>query len=197
MQFIESRSLTVRPSLLAALLAFHGCAVTPSPEPPIALPSTFDDRDEYGDPDYGDPDVDAEHSTGDAILMYLPNRILDVFDIVRARARVGPGAALDVRATQLVNLFMGRYQSFYLGLPGPRNRPEIKWPVGGESWSGFGVVEAEDSVDLVWEGPDYGLGEIGVGVHALLVGADVGVDPLEAVDFVLGLLTFDLRGDDL
>ncbi len=150
-----------------------------------------------GDPDYGDPDVDEDHSVGEAILLYVPNRLLDVFDVVRARVRFGPGAAVDVRVTRIVSLFVGRYQTYYVGLPGPRNRPEIKWPIGSESWEGFGVAEAEDSVDRVWDGPDYGPGEIGVGLQVLLVGADVGVDPIEAIDLVLGLLTIDIRGDDL
>ena len=45
-------------------------------------------------------------------------------------------------------------------------------------------------------GPDYGVAEVGVGLHAALLGVDVGVDPLEIVDLVLGFLTIDLRGDD-
>lgn len=183
---------------LAAMLL--GCVASPAVRNPVALqaPGEPDAQGRsYGDPDHGDPDADADHTVGEAFLLYLPNRLLDLFDIVRARVRLGPGAAIDVRCTQLINVFAGSYQSYYLGIPGPRNRSMVKWPAGEESWRGIGVTQAEDSVDEVWEGPDYGPGEIGVGVHVLLIGADVGVDPLEAVDFVLGLFTVDFRDDDL
>ena len=175
-----------------------GCAVSPVRESTSVVLSDHDDRDEYGDPDFGDPDVDAEHSTGEALLLYLPNRLLDIFDIERVRARLGAGAALDVLVSRALNLFVVSYQSCYIGLPGPRNRPEIKAPFGSESWSELGVAEAEDSVDRGWDGPDFGLTEIGVvGIHALLIGVDVEVDPIEEFDFVLRLLTIDVMADDL
>lgn len=130
------------------------------------------------------------------VAMYLPNRVLDVFDIVRLRVRVGPGIAADVRATEVVSAFAGSYASVYAGLPGPRNRPLPKLPVGLESRSGLqaSVIDATISDGI---GPDYGPGEIGAGVHLFFVGLDVGVDPLEIIDLAAGLFFINLTNDDL
>ncbi len=43
---------------------------------------------------------------------------------------------------------------------------------------------------------DYGATEFGVSVQALIVGFDVGVDPLEILDLVTGFVFIDLTGDD-
>ncbi len=130
------------------------------------------------------------------IAMYIPNRVLDVFDVVRLRARLGPGVAVDVRATQVAAAFVGSYASVYAGLPGPRNRRLPKLPVGLESRSGVQASVADATV-TGGIGPDYGPAEIGVGVQALLIGVDVGVEPLELLDLVAGLFFIDLRDDDL
>jgi hypothetical protein len=46
-------------------------------------------------------------------------------------------------------------------------------------------------------GPGYSWTEIGLSLHLLIIGADVDVDPVEAVDFLAGFLTLDPRHDDL
>lgn len=137
-----------------------------------------------------------EHGVLHVLLLYLPNRVLDILDVARLRVRVGPGMAADVRATKAGDLFLGTYTSLYAGLPGPRNRPTIKLPAGLESRNGAAVSVVDASVDG-GIGPDYGAGEVGLGVQLLIVGVDAGVDPLELLDAVLGLLTLDIRGDDL
>jgi len=130
------------------------------------------------------------------VVMYIPNRLLDILDVVRLRVRVGPGTAADVRVTNLAAAFIGSYETVYAGLPGPRNGPVPKLPVGLESRSGVQVsiadVTAEDDL-----GPDYGPAEIGLGVQVLIVGADAGVEPLELLDLVTGIFLIDLRADDL
>ena len=45
-------------------------------------------------------------------------------------------------------------------------------------------------------GPNYGMAEIGVGVQAGSPGLDVGLDPLEALDLLLGFVFVDLQDDD-
>jgi hypothetical protein len=130
------------------------------------------------------------------IAFYVPNRILDVFDIVRLRARVGPGIAADVRATEAVSAFAGSYASVYVGLPGPRNRPTVKLPVGFESRSGL-QVSLLDATESGGVGPDYGPAEFGAGVQAVFVGLDFGIDPLEILDLAAGVFFIDLRNDDL
>ncbi len=40
------------------------------------------------------------------LVMYVPNRVLDMLDVVRLRARVGPGVALNVRVTNLAAVLL-------------------------------------------------------------------------------------------
>ena len=129
------------------------------------------------------------------LIFYLPNRVLDLIDIFRLRLRVGPGFGVGARATEAIDVYFGGYASVWVGLPGPRNRKLPKLPIGLESKSGveLSVVDASIEGGI---GPDYGPGELGADVQLLVVGVAVGVDPVDALDFLLGILTLDLRGDD-
>ena len=129
------------------------------------------------------------------VATYLPCRVLDLLDVVRLRARIGPGAAVGVRATEAVDAFIGSYWTLYAGLPGPRGRRLPKLPVGLEAMTGVEL----STVDLTTGGglgPGYSATEFGLGIHALLVGVDAGFDPVELADFVTGLFFVDLRDDD-
>ena len=130
------------------------------------------------------------------VLLYIPNRIFDVLDIVRARVRVGPGFALDLRATEFADFFLGAYTSIFVGIPGPRTEPEINWPFGIESRAGaeVSIIDASTGVGTA---PDYGYLECGLGFQVLIIGLDLGVDPWELVDFACGIVTLDPEGDDL
>jgi hypothetical protein len=130
-----------------------------------------------------------------AVLFYIPNRVLDIVDIARARVRVGPGITLGVRATEAVDAYIGSYTSVYAGLPGPRMRKIPKLPAGLETSSGIELSAADATLDGGL-GPDYSPTEFGVSVHAAIVGADVGLDPVEILDAVLGFLFIDIRDDD-
>lgn len=140
--------------------------------------------------------VGEKHGTLHKTVMYLPNRILDVFDIIRLRIRVGPGFAAGARVTEVASAFVGSYTSVYAGLPGPRNRPLPKLPFGLEDRSGIqaSILDASATGGF---GPDYGPAEIGAGAQLFLIGLDVGADPLETVDLLAGFFLFDLRNDDL
>ncbi len=135
----------------------------------------------------------SEKSFGHRLLFYVPNRIFDVFDLVRARLRVGPGLAIDARATKYGDLFAGSYGTLFVGLHGPRTKPRIPWPVGLESRAG---IKATSLANVATKGPAYGFGEVGTGFQAAIVGIDVGVDAVEILDLVLGLFFIDLTGDD-
>lgn len=137
------------------------------------------------------------HSIGHKLLLYVPNRIFDVLDIVRARVRLGPGLAIGARVTKLTDVYMGSYASVYAGLPGPRQTPKIPWPVGLESRSGLAASVADATISGPGMDPNYSVSEIGGGAHVALVGVEVGVDPLEVLDLVLGIFFIDIRGDDL
>lgn len=128
------------------------------------------------------------------LLLYLPNRVCDVFDLVRARARVGPGFAAGARVTKYGEISVHAYTSIFAGLHGPRTEPRIPWPVGIESRAGAAAAVVDVSTKLT--APTYGYGEVGLGLHAGIVGFDVGVDPVEALDLVLGFFFIDLVHDD-
>lgn len=130
---------------------------------------------------------------GHKLLFYLPNRVCDVFDVVRARVRVGPGFALGARVTKYGEISVHAYTSVFAGLHGPRTEPRIPWPVGIESRAGVAAV-ADVSTETT--APTYGYGEVGLGFHAGIVGLDVGADPVELLDLALGFLFIDLTGDD-
>ena len=140
-------------------------------------------------------DEDKNASIGAKLLFYIPNRILDLLDMVRIRLRVGPGLAVDLRATKAADLFVGTYGSVYAGLPGPRMRRMPVLPVGLESRTGVEVSVADVSTGL-GVGPDYSPTEIGAGIQLVIVGADVGFDPMEIVDFIGGFFLWDPRCDD-
>lgn len=136
--------------------------------------------------------IDVVHK----IVFYIPNRVFDLVDIVRVRARVGPGVAVGARATEAADVYLGSYTSVYAGLPGPRNGREIPLPAWVETKSGIEASVADPSLEGTF-GPDYGPTEFGVSLHAILLGADVGIDPVEIADFIVGLVNLDLRKDDL
>ena len=130
------------------------------------------------------------------IVCYLPDRVLDLFDIFRARVTFGPGLAVKGRVTDYVSFYGGSHRVAYVGLPGPRYPEKVKWPVGLEREKGivFLGVDATDDFDCE---ADYSSTEIGGGVHLFVVGADVGFDIVEFVDFLAGLVLIDLKDDDL
>jgi hypothetical protein len=135
------------------------------------------------------------HSTLHVIVCYIPNRIVDIFDIFRLRVRVGPGISAGIRATKVAQAFLGTHATIYAGLPGPRLRPFPKLPVGLESHNGATLSVADATVDG-GIGPDYSSTEFGAGVQAAILGFDFGVDPVEIADLVTGIFTIDLRDDD-
>ncbi|MBL8897657.1 MAG: hypothetical protein JNM84_08515 [Planctomycetes bacterium] len=127
------------------------------------------------------------------VLLYLPNRIFDVFDLARVRLRFGPGLSAGLRATRVLNLAIGAHETLFLGLPGPRGEAGIPWPLGIENFSGaeVSVVNGTRAGNVF-----YGLAEIGGGGQLLLLGGEFGVEPWELVDLVVGLVTLDPVGDD-
>jgi len=137
------------------------------------------------------------YGVGHKLLYYIPNRIFDVLDLVRARVRLGPGFAIGTRVTKYTDLFLGSYTSVYLGLPGPRQVPRVPWPGGIESRSGLAASVADATTTSYNANPRYSVTEIGLGLQAILVGAEVGVDPAEVFDLAFGFLFIDFREDDL
>jgi hypothetical protein len=139
---------------------------------------------------------DEGRGIGHRLLLYLPNRVFDVFDLVRARVRVGPGLGVGVRATEVADLNLGTYSTLYAGLPGPRGKPRIPWPVGLEVYAGAELSVADASTEESRFSPSYGPAEVGLGFQAALVGLDLGIEPWDLVDLALGFVLLDPNGDD-
>ena len=139
---------------------------------------------------------EPKHGLGHKLLFYVPNRFLDLMDMFRARVRVGPGLACSFSFTQRGAFFGGTYNTVYAGLPGPRAPKKFVSPIGREKQKGIILmgVNATDDTDYP---PRHAPAEIQIGVQALIVGADVGVDVWEIGDFFCGLILIDLRKDDL
>lgn len=146
---------------------------------------------------HDDEPIDEHHGVGHAILLWLPNRVFDVLDVVRARVRVGPGWTFSARATELFDINMGAHRTIFVGLRGPRGEPIIPWPLGLETFQGVELSVVDDTDAGGHRGPRYGPLEIGLGMQIFVIGVDVGVEPLELLDFVAGVFFFDPRNDDL
>jgi hypothetical protein len=196
--------------LLALLLGLAPACRTATPVSvhaglPVFAEGTWDSTAVLlADDDDEDDDEDSEGEANDdedrkglvhRLVFYIPNRVFDVFDIVRARLRFGPGFAVGARATDIADVNVGFYTSFWIGLHGPRLKPSIPWPVGIESFAGAEVSVIEADVEP-GGGPGYGPFEFGAGVQVALLGIDIGVEPLEVLDLIVGLVTIDLVGDD-
>lgn len=135
-----------------------------------------------------------EKSLTHKIVMYVPNRVLDLMDIFRLRLRAGPGVGVHAQATQLLSFYAGSYKSVYAGLPGPRSNETLRALAGREDLKGL-VLVGVDATDDTPHHPGYSSSEFTVGAH-VLVGAELGFDPVQLGDFLAGLVGIDPRGDD-
>lgn len=139
--------------------------------------------------------VMSSHPVLKKILWYVPNRLFDISDIFRFRVRVGPGIALNARATKWAVFYSGEYHAAYAGLPGPRLAPRCPRVAGLEQEKGLALL-AVDATDTLPHEPRYSNSEFTLGAQALVVGAEAGFDPVEVVDFLLGFVFLDIRRDD-
>jgi hypothetical protein len=127
-------------------------------------------------------------------LAYLPNRVFDLCDVVRLRARFGEGFAAGARVTRYVPVFAGSYEAVWVGLPGPRGRSALPLPMG---WEGKTGVDAGPlAISSSSQAPSYGIGEIGAGVQVYMIGAEAGIDVYEIADFFAGFALVDFADDD-
>jgi hypothetical protein len=126
------------------------------------------------------------------ILFYVPNRVFDLLDIFRLRVRVGPGLSVGARATKPASVFIGRHQTLYCGLPGPRGSRTLPLPVWFESASGPQISFA----DMGRSNTHYGMLEVGGEMQLFIIGFNIGIDVFEIADFATGLVTIDIAGDD-
>jgi len=126
------------------------------------------------------------------VLMYLPNRIFDLLDIVRLRVRVGPGISVGVRATKPASAFAGFHSTLFAGLPGPRGKAEIPFPVGLDVRGGAQASVVDLSSKAVYYDPL----EVGFELQPFILGLNIGIGVFEILDFATGFLFVDLQDDD-
>lgn len=123
------------------------------------------------------------------VLLFIPNRVLDLIDLVKADVGVGPAYGGVVRLT--------RY-----GQVGYRTMDPASLRVGvfGRDWP----FEIETDNEL-GAGPAFHQsrdrkvchGELGAGVDLFLVGAYGGICAEEVIDFLLGFAFIDVMQDDI
>lgn len=137
---------------------------------------------------------------------YAPNRVFDALDCASAGVIGGPGLNVRLQLTDLV--------SFSL----PMNACGVQVGLNTQ-W--VDPIEKEDSVYLYKRFRPYGVGcyggrtaplplisvnvgefkvspdTIGVSAHAIIVGAQVGIRPVEIVDLITGIVFIDINHDDV
>jgi hypothetical protein len=123
------------------------------------------------------------------LLMWLPNRVLDLIDVFRFDVGVGPSFGAVVRVTKYGQV------GFREVMPASVRVGDFgrQMPFLLETSNEFGVGPAYvDSADRkVCDG------EIGLGADALVAGAYAGVCVDEFADFLAGIFFIDLKDDDI
>lgn len=125
------------------------------------------------------------------ILLYVPNRVIDAFDIVRAGVSVGPGIGVDLTATEWLNATLMAKASVGVGYQTLRHLPV---EAAAYTMVGAGPVKLAADPGLDWYRSS---GEFRVEVHAVIVGAHAVVEPFEIFDLLAGFLFFDPLDDDI
>ena len=163
------------------------------------------------------PSARAEkNETVEKLVLYLPNRVVDAFDLFSVTLGFGPEVQLELMCTRMVGagfsagtsvmLFKdcnrqygwGFQNGWHWQLPGMMQedieRVRTSRLVKGYWESFIGMPSPEQKIYAFNEGArDYW--QIGGGGGVLVTG-DVYVNPVEWVDFALGFLFFDLKDDD-
>jgi hypothetical protein len=149
------------------------------------------------------------------VLLYLPDRILDILDLVSFDVHLGPGLYANVHATRAVQVGaggravggIGWHDHRSLGFMGQGESGLTFFGAGAQVYSGALVgtsgVFAVNNTLLGWHRPssmfyqrmrDYWA--VGLSLSAILVGADVDFHPIEFADMILGFGTIDILRDD-
>lgn len=142
--------------------------------------------DAFISPDAGFPD----RSAGRTALLYLPNRVLDLLDIVHIGVGIGPGFGLELHPTRYGRLQAVAGADVGIAWLGRYARPT---QAAVYATAAASTAQAEARTGVVWRIPKW---DIGVRAHYLLDMAYVGFAPDELVDFLLGFSTFDTKDDD-
>ena len=127
-----------------------------------------------------------------AVLLYIPNRLVDVLDVVHFGYGVGPGFGFEIHPTRFARL--GAVDSIDVGFAwlGRFGNPVQQ---GLHARATISVLEAKyvPRWSKVWRFPQW---DVGIYYHALFDQIYIAIAPDEIVDLIVGFSTFDLKGDD-
>ncbi len=175
-------------ALLIALASFASpCAAQPFPIPPPVTDLVIASPKEPW-VDLALDQIKPSSPFWSDVLLYIPNRVLDLIDIFRVDVGFGPSVGAVVRVTEYGQLGYRQMMpaSVRVGDLGRR------LPVMVEKSSEFGIGP------VYADSPDRPVcpGEVGLGGDVLVAGAYAGVCIDEVADFLAGLVLIDLKGDD-
>ncbi len=150
------------------------------------------------------------------IVLYIPNRLVDAMDMFTVNLGAGPVVEAQLMGTRVVwggggigmsyklckaynrQYGIGREQGYYWSLVGvSEDYTSMDWTMGlmkkyKEMYSGF-PTPAQRTYDWHTGARDYWA--IGGSLGCLVTG-DLYIHPLEWLDFGLGFLFIDIKGDD-
>jgi hypothetical protein len=150
------------------------------------------------------------------VAWYLPDRVLDLFDIFSFDVHLGPGLLVDVHATRAVHLpaFGGRlvggigwYPQRSLGMQTQAEGTLSFLPMGTSSYSGsrYGT-SGQQAISTSLSGlhrPSHELytyyrdyWALGASVTGVIAGFGFDLHPLQVGDFLAGVVGFDPLNDD-
>jgi hypothetical protein len=124
--------------------------------------------------------------------VYLPNRLMDVIDVVHVGVGFGPGAGVEVHPTRYLRLGAGAGIEDGVAWFGRMGQP---FSGGHYARASLGPLDAQETTDqeLRWRIPRW---DFGVWLHVYVWEAYLGIAPDEILDFIVGISTFDLKDDD-
>lgn len=166
----------------------------------VNMPQSYKSYNDYGE------------NTSAQVGRWFMNRWWDLIDIADFSVGVGPGFLVHVRATKLAQAIGGWSESWRVGF---RGRSAGVWKEkrkeAGISLLYYQRVEREriagwiesmraeemdlDTAEVYGGDKDRSFTGVGFTVHAGIL-VDVNLRPMQAVDFVLGLMTIDVLDDD-
>lgn len=157
----------------------------------------------------------TERSSTVRVLLYLPDRLLDLADLVSIDLHLGFGLYANLHATRALQAGVGArgitgigwHERRSLGIREQQESSFVLAAVGAEASSGVltgtsGIVSWSETVaglqapshSLYQEARDYWA--VGAGLTLIFLGADLDFHPVQAADFVAGVATTDFLGDD-
>ena len=164
---------------------FHGAALADGP-PNTASHEHVSPKEPWRDFEIIE---EEEPSTLRQALLWLPNRFLDLIDVVKIDVGAGPSAGGVIRATSYVQAGYREMSPLSVRVGTMGRRAPVMLERSNEFGIGPGYMESSDRKVCP--------GEFGAGLDLFIAGAYAGICVDELADFLTGLVLIDLKDDDL